>query len=181
VKRLSNDWPTKHEFEIIALKPGDEVIGACQGDYAKEYVFISSDAQLLRFAADSVRPTGRGAAGISGMSLAKDAEAIFFGCTGPETVVVTAANNSDALPGTDPGSAKVSELSEFPSKGRSTSGVRAQKFIRNEDQLYFAWVGNADSLASTSDGKPIELNLELAKRDASGTKIDSAIGGLGTK
>lgn len=181
VKRLTNDWPAKHEFDIIALKPGDELVGACQGDYAKEYVFVTSDAQLLRFTADSVRPTGRGAAGISGMSLGKDSEAIYFGCTGPEAIVVTAANNSDALPGTDPGSAKASQLSEFPIKGRSTSGVRAQKFIRNENQLYFAWVGPAEALASTSDGKPIELNLELAKRDASGTKIDSNLGGLGTK
>jgi DNA gyrase subunit A len=94
--------------------------------------------------------------------------------------VVTAANNSDALPGTDPGSAKASQLAEFPTKGRSTSGVRAQKFIRNENQLYFAWVGPAEALAATSDGKPIELKLELAKRDASGTKIDSTLGGLGT-
>lgn len=181
VKRLSNDWPAKHEFEIIALKPGDELVGACQGDYSKEYVFITSDAQLLRFNADSVRPTGRGAAGISGITLAKDASAIFFGCTGPDSIVVTAANNSDALPGTDPGSAKATQLEEFPSKGRSTGGVRAHKFIRNEDQLYFAWVGAADALAATSDGKPIELNLELAKRDASGSKIESAIGGLGSK
>ena len=181
VKRLTNEWPTKSEFEIIALKPGDELVGACQGDYAKEYVFVTSDAQLLRFKADSVRPTGRGAAGISGMSISKDAEAIYFGCTGDEAVVVTAANNSEALPGTDPGSAKVSALSEFPSKGRSTGGVRAHKFIRNENQLYFAWVGNADALASTSDGKPIDLDLNLAKRDASGEKIPSAIGGLGLR
>jgi DNA gyrase subunit A len=181
VKRLSNDWPAKHEFEIIALKPGDEVIGACQGDYSKEYVFITSDAQLLRFNADSVRPTGRGAAGISGMSMGKDANAIYFGCTAPEAIVVTAANNSDALPGTDPGSAKASLLSEFPSKGRSTSGVRAHKFIRNENQLYFAWVGSADALAATVDGKPIDLDLEPAKRDASGTKITSALGGLGSR
>ena len=109
------------------------------------------------------------------MSLGKDANAIYFGCTGPDSIVVTAANNSDALPGTDPGSAKASALSEFPSKGRSTSGVRAHKFIRNENQLYFAWVGSGDALAATVDGKPIDLDLELAKRDASGTPLNTAI------
>ena len=113
--------------------------------------------------------------------MGKDASAIYFGCTAPEAIVVTAANNSDALPGTDPGSAKASLLSEFPSKGRSTSGVRAHKFIRNENQLYFAWVGSADALAATVDGKPIDLDLEPAKRDASGTKITSALGGLGSR
>jgi DNA gyrase subunit A len=74
----------------------------------------------------------------------------------------------------------VSELSEFPARGRATGGVRAQKFIRNEDQLYFAWVGPADALVATIDGKPIDLDLELSKRDASGTKIASTIGAIGT-
>ena len=136
---------------------------------------------MLRFKVDTVRPQGRGASGVAGINLAKDASAIYFNAVDAESVVVTAANNSSAIAGTDPGSAKVRELSEFPAKGRATGGVRAQKFIRNEDQLYFAWVGSGDALAATSDGKPIELNLELAKRDASGSKIDSAIGGLGSK
>jgi DNA gyrase subunit A len=180
VKRVSPEWPAKNEFEIISLKTGDELVGACNAIDSQEFVFVTNDAQLLRFKVDSVRPQGRGAAGVAGINLSKDAAAIYFNAVSPETVVVTAANNSSAIPGTDPGSAKVSELSEFPAKGRATGGVRAQKFIRNEDQLYFAWAGPADSLVATVDGKPIDLDLELSKRDSSGNKISSSIGAIGT-
>jgi len=180
VKRVSPEWPAKNEFEIISLKTGDELVGACNAIDSQEFVFVTNDAQLLRFKVDSVRPQGRGAAGVAGINLSSDSAAIYFNAVSSETVVVTAANNSSAIPGTDPGSAKVSELSEFPAKGRATGGVRAQKFIRNEDQLYFAWAGPGDSLVATVDGKPIDLDLELSKRDSSGTKISSSIGAIGT-
>jgi DNA gyrase subunit A len=180
VKRVSPEWPAKNEFEIISLKTGDELVGACNAIDSQEFVFVTNDAQLLRFKVDSVRPQGRGAAGVAGINLSSDSAAIYFNAVSSETVVVTAANNSSAIPGTDPGSAKVSELSEFPAKGRATGGVRAQKFIRNEDQLYFAWAGPGDSLVATVDGKPIDLDLELSKRDSSGNKISSSIGAIGT-
>ncbi len=179
VKRLSADWPAKHEFEIIALKPGDELVGACEANDQMQFIFVTNDAQLLRFKADSVRPQGRGAAGVAGINVAKGAEAIFFGAVEENAVVVTAANNSSALAGTDSGSAKLSALSEFPMKGRATGGVRAHKFIRNEDQLYFAWAGNQELLASTADGKPIDPSLESAERDASGTKLATPLGAIG--
>lgn len=180
VKRLSADWPTKNEFEIISLKPGDELVGACEANDQMQFVFVTNDAQLLRFKADSVRPQGRGAAGVAGINLGKGSEAVYFGAVDDTAVVITAANNSSAIAGTDSGSAKLSELSEFPMKGRATGGVRAHKFIRNEDQVYFAWAGNPELLASAADGKPIELDLEPSKRDASGSKIASPIGAIGS-
>ncbi|CAB4690239.1 MAG: DNA topoisomerase 4 subunit A [Actinobacteria bacterium] len=180
VKRLSADWPAKNEFEIISLKPGDELVGACEANDQMQFVFVTNDAQLLRFKADSVRPQGRGAAGVAGINLAKGSEAVYFGAVDDTAVVITAANNSSAIAGTDSGSAKLSELSEFPMKGRATGGVRAHKFIRNEDQVYFAWAGNPEFLASAADGKPIEFDLEPSKRDASGSKIASPLGAIGT-
>ena len=180
VKRLTADWPAKNDFEIISLKPGDEVIGACNADDSMEFVLISSDSQLLRFKCDTVRPQGRGASGVAGINLTAGSYAVFFGSVMPDDVVLTAANNSAALPSTDPGSAKISALEEFPAKGRATGGVRSHKFIRNEDQIYFAWAGNRNYLASTSDGKPIDLELENSKRDSSGTKLSSTIGAIGS-
>jgi len=180
VKRLSADWPAKNEFEIISLRPGDELVGACEANDQMQFVFVTNDAQLLRFRADSVRPQGRGAAGVAGINLGKGSEAIYFGAVEDTAVVITAANNSSAIAGTDSGSAKLSELSEFPMKGRATGGVRAHKFIRNEDQVYFAWAGNPEFLASAADGKPIEFDLEPSKRDASGSKIASPLGAIGT-
>ena len=181
VKRVLADFPVKDELEVIALKDGDELVGAAVATDADQLVFITSDAQLLHFPADQVRPQGRPAGGMAGINLSADAQVIFFGViTDREnTVVFTAANASDVIPGTDPGSGKLSALSEFPGKGRATGGVRAQRFIRSEDQLYFAWAGEAPA-ALAADGRPAELPSELSKRDASGSLLPNVIGSIGT-
>jgi hypothetical protein len=60
--------------------------------------------------------------------------------------------------------------------------VRAHKFIRNEDHLYFASIAPLEALACAADGKPIELDsIELGKRDASGEQIDVPIYSVGTR
>jgi len=180
VKRVQADYPAKEQFELIALKEGDHVVSAVLANEAKEYVIVTSDAQVLRFAADSVRAQGRAASGIAGINLGDGAKVIAFGAVSnpEEAFVVTAANSSGALAGTDAGSIKLSKLDEFPAKGRATGGVRGQKLLRSEDQLYFAAVAVAHPAASASDGKALELP-EPARRDASGSAASAAIAGVG--
>lgn len=182
VKRVAADYPAKEEFELISLKPDDLVVGAVETTDVTECYFISSDAQLIRFEASSLRAQGRPASGVAGMNLSQGSRAIFFGAgnSASDSLVVTAANSSDALAGTDAGSVKVSSLSEFPSKGRATGGVRSHKFLRNEDQLYFAKVISSAALALDADAKPLELPAP-AKRDASGSPLTSVIGSIGTR
>ncbi|MEY4366668.1 MAG: hypothetical protein RLZ28_83 [Actinomycetota bacterium] len=181
VKRVNVDWPPKSEFEVIALKPGDTVIGACASPDSSELVFIASDAQLLRYSATLVRPQGRPGAGMAGINLDGSAKAIYFGVVEqPDgAVVLTAADNSDALSGTDPGSAKISQLSDFPAKGRATGGVRSHRFIRAENELYFATVIEGEAFANSADGKPLDLPDTLAKRDASGVPLATVIAAAG--
>lgn len=180
IKRVLADYPVKDDFELISLKDEDQLVGAALAQDTDEVIFITSDAQLLRYSASLVRPQGRPAGGMAGISLSEGAEVIYFGVVSDSVVakVVTAANCSDALGGTDPGSIKLSDLSDFPTKGRATGGVRAQKFIRNEDQLYFAHVGEQIKINSI-EGKPIELEGTLSKRDASGAPLNSVIGNAG--
>ncbi len=183
VKRVLADYPSKDEFELISLREGDAIVGACLADDTDELVFVTSDAQLLRYSAAQVRAQGRPAGGVAGISLSDGAVVISFAAVKSleGAVVLTAANSSMAFAGTDPGSAKLSELSEFPAKGRATGGVRAQRFIRNEDQLYFAHVGVAPILALSSDGKPALFDDNFAKRDASGSAVGTALGSAGSQ
>ena len=184
VKRVTSDWPNKEEFEVISLKDGDRLIGAEAANQALEYVLITSDAQLLRFDASSVRATGRQAAGVAGINLSEGASVIAFGVVNnpSETQIITAAKSESTLAGIDGGSVKRSLLSEFPTKGRATGGVRAHKFIRNEDHLYFAAIADLDPLGASADGKPIDLqSFELAKRDASGSTLEIAIASVGKR
>ncbi len=183
VKRVAaTELPAgKQEVEIISLKPGDAVVGAAAAPDASELVFVSSDAQLLRFGADAVRPQGRAAGGMAGIRLAEGEQVIAFTAlvATSETVVATVAGSTSALTGADPGSGKVSAFDEFPPKGRATGGVRAQRFLKGENTLTVAWVGDAPR-AVGSDGAVRQLPVSGAKRDASGQALDAVIGAIGT-
>ncbi|MEY9953326.1 DNA topoisomerase (ATP-hydrolyzing) subunit A [Leifsonia sp. EB34] len=186
VKRVTpGDWANKPEFEVISLKAGDAVVGAVQSADDAELVFVSSDSQLLRFSAGSVRPQGRAAGGMAGINLAADARVVFFGAVEAaereEAVVVTIAVSDQTLPGADPGSGKVSDFAEFPAKGRATGGVRSQRFLKGETELALAWVGPAPALAVGPDGAHRVLPEGGARRDGSGTPLDMVVTTIGRR
>ncbi len=180
VKRVLPDYPAKDEFELISLKDGDEVIGARLAEDSDSVVFVTAQAQLLHYSASNVRPQGRPAAGMAGISLSDEDRVVFFGsyAASAEVRVVTVANFSGALAGVDAGSIKVSELSEFPTKGRATGGVRAHKFLKGEDQIAIAYVGQNPAAVGKS-GVAVDLPTNLAKRDASGSPLSTPITAIG--
>ena len=183
VKRLTpRDWANRVDFEIIALKPDDAVVGAAQSADTDELLFVSSAGQLLHFSATLVRPQGRTAAGMAGISLPPRAEVIFFGSVSAAegTVVATVSTSSSTLSGTDSGRSKISFLAEFPAKGRATGGVRAHSFLKGEDVLSIAWAGAAPAIAVAPDGSPRRLPEPGAKRDASGVTLEAIVGSIGS-
>jgi DNA gyrase subunit A len=179
VKRVVREpAPAKDAWDVVSLKPGDTVIGAVDLDSdAAELVFVTDDAQLLRFPASAVRPQGRSAGGMAGIKLATDARAIFFGAVAQEAgaQVVTVAGSKDALPGTGAASVKVSAFAEFPAKGRATAGVRCHRFLKGEDVLELAWAGAGPARASGPRGASVALPEDLGRRDGSGTPVSSPI------
>jgi DNA gyrase subunit A len=179
VKRVAVEpAPARDAWDVIALKAGDRVVGAVDiTDENTELVFISDDAQLLRFPASVVRPQGRGAGGMAGIRLGSGATVIHFGAIAPGAVgqVVTVAGSRSALPGTAATSAKVSDFADFPAKGRGTGGVRCHRFLKNEDVLEVAWAGLAPARAAGPRGAAVALPAEPAKRDASGQPLTAPV------
>ena len=104
---------------MISLKDGDEVVGAVELHTGEETLcFITTDAQLLHFAADGVRPQGRSGGGIAGVRVSPGESAVWFGALDPtDAVVVTASGSSTALPGTEPGAVKVTPFCGVPDQG----------------------------------------------------------------
>ncbi|MFI9330876.1 DNA topoisomerase (ATP-hydrolyzing) subunit A [Kitasatospora sp. NPDC052868] len=179
VKRVVPEWPTnKDEFEVIALKEGDELVGAVELRTGEEdLVFISSDAQLLRFPAGTVRPQGRPAGGMAGIKLTDGARVLSFTAVDPavDAVVVSVAGASGTLTGEAQSSWKVTPFEQYPRKGRATGGVRCQRFLRGEDALAFAWAGAAPARAAADKGVPVDLPERDPRRDGSGTPVTAAI------
>lgn len=182
VKRVTSEaFPAKSGLRLISLKDNDAVVGICVVDDASPLVFITSDAQLLNFTADNVRPQGAAAGGMAGVRLAPHQRVIFFGTVHDEnSSVVTVSTSSNTLLGTDTGRAKSTLFSEFPAKGRGTGGVRAQFLLKGEDSLAVAWVGDGSPVANGLDGTPRELPTEHVKRDASGEKLSDDIAFIGS-
>jgi len=171
VKRVNPEVLGRDDWDVIGLKDGDEVVGALElTTGAESLCFITSDAQLLHFAADSVRPQGRSGGGMAGIKVTAGEAVTWFGALDPATsVVVTASGSGTALPGTEPGSVKVTPFPEYPPKGRATGGVRCHRFLKGEDTLVFAWAGAAPARAAASSGAPIDLPEANGRRDGSGT------------
>ena len=179
VKRVNPDYPgNRDEFEVITLKDGDEVIGAVELTTGEEeLVFISSEANLLHYSASLVRPQGRAGGGVAGIKLAPDARAVSFTVVDPEieNVVVTVAGAAGALPGTEAGSVKVTDMWAYPSKGRATGGVRCHRFLKGEDAVILAWAGAVPARAAQSSGVAVDLPETNDKRDGSGVPAEAPI------
>ncbi|MEK8228813.1 DNA gyrase subunit A [Oerskovia sp. M15] len=146
VKRLiAGDMPTNRDaWEVITLKEGDSVVGAAPVTDEDELVFVSSDANLLHFDASLVRPQvaarrhggHQDRRGPAGHVLRRDRG----GEPGPDggrhrrRLVRRPARHAGRV-------RQGHALRALPGQGRATGGVRAQRFLKGEDSLIFAWVG----------------------------------------
>lgn len=198
VKRWNRESPTTMDsWSVIDLKDDDEVLVAAEARDEDRLVFVSTDSSLLTFEAKNVRPQGRTAGGMAGIRLAEgcsvaafavvpdgkvtwnyeEGENGLFSASG--AVVLTVAGDSEALPGTENGAAKVTPLEMYPTKGRGTGGVRSQRFLKGQDTLILAFVGAYPLHASTQSGAPVELPKPDMRRDGSGTDLSAPIAVVG--
>ena len=198
VKRWNRESPTTMDsWSVIDLKDDDEVLAAAEARDEDRLVFVSTDSSLLTFEAKNVRPQGRTAGGMAGIRLAEgcsvaafavvpdgkvtwnyeEGENGLFSASG--AVVLTVAGDSEALPGTEIGAAKVTPLEMYPTKGRGTGGVRSQRFLKGQDTLILAFVGAYPLHASTQSGAPVELPKPDMRRDGSGTDLSAPIAVVG--
>ncbi|MFF8261964.1 DNA topoisomerase (ATP-hydrolyzing) subunit A [Streptomyces virginiae] len=181
VKRVVPDYPAnKDELEVITLKDGDRIVGAVELRTGEEdLVFITDDAQLLRYPAGQVRPQGRPAGGMAGIKLSENAKVIHFSAVDPgrDAVVFTVAGSQGTLDDSLL-SGKLTPFDQYPRKGRATGGVRCQRFLKGEDLLVLAWAGAAPARAAAANGTPAELPAPDPRRDGSGTPLPAAVATL---
>ena len=136
------DYPGRESWDVIGgMREGDDVVGAVAlrdgsrtscSSRATPSCFASRPPPCVRRAGGRRHgrdpPVSRGTGG-------------FFGAVDPVGGTRRHVGRlGHALPGTQPGSLKVTPYAEYPTKGRGTGGVRAHRFLRGEDTLVLAWV-----------------------------------------
>lgn len=175
VKRVAPEAVNRDIVEIMTLQDGDEVVGAANADDEATLAFISSDAQLLHFGAALVRPQGRPAAGMAGISLGKGDEVRFFGVVGPEAEVITIAGSRSALPGADFGTIKRTPFELYPGKGRATGGVRCHGYRKGEDVITYAAIVHGPARLAGPQGAPVDTPDRSERRDGTGSVLHDVV------
>ncbi len=176
--RVSELTETSDGRTAMNLKKGDTLVAAFEGPDDAELVVVASNAQAMRCPTDTVPIQGRGAAGVAGMKLADGAAVVGAGAVDGASIILTV---SDAQ------TAKVTDASEIPSKGRNTAGLRLTRF-RNEKRLEWAHVGDPEGLlvvvgqsdaSSKADASPEPLTMERTNRDLVSKKTRRRMLGVG--
>lgn len=106
--------PRQTGINAIKLREGDRLVDVKWTDGDRELILTTRHGQSLRFHEEAVRPVGRGAMGVRGISL-RD---------GDHLQAVTVIHNDHLLTITEKGYGKRTDFDEFRGHGRGTLGVR---------------------------------------------------------
>lgn len=158
IKAINRDKLPKRAGSVISLGKSDEVIGGFTTNDETDVIWVTSKASALTYSSTLVRPQGASGAGVTGIKLKEDDGVIYFGSTGSDHQVVTVTNTNGV---------KLSKRTEFPDKGRATGGVRCHTFKKGETHLIGAISTNDKVGLFTDKQKPIKVQLNPSRRDAS--------------
>jgi DNA gyrase subunit A len=125
-KTALDDFSNPRKAGIIAvdLDPGDYLIGAALTDGKHDVMLFSDGGKAVRFDEDDVRPMGRQARGVRGMTL-DDGQRVI-------AMLVAEDESLSVLTATENGFGKRTQIAEYTRHGRGTKGMIAiQQSERN--------------------------------------------------
>lgn len=148
VKKISTDEfsnPRRKGIIALSIDDGDELIAARRVIGGQEVMLFTKNGMAVRFDENEVRPMGRGARGVRGVSL-RDDDDLVVGCetvSGSEVILVVCEN----------GFGKKSNVDEFRKSHRGGVGVRSIiTSERNGNVVGALSVTDNDSLLMVSQG-----------------------------
>src|SRR4051794_3327927 len=103
---------------IIAIKirDDDELVAVRRTSGNDDIIMVSRSGQAARFGEDQVRPMGRDTSGVKGMNVSRgDNRVLAMDVVQPDTQLLVVTEN---------GYGKVTDIEEYPVKGRGTMGVK---------------------------------------------------------
>ncbi|MGE4320203.1 MAG: DNA gyrase subunit A [Acholeplasmataceae bacterium] len=152
----------------IGLKDGDELLNVRTTDGTKEIILGASNGKAIRFAETDVRPVGRTAAGVRGMSLGKDDEVV--------GIAIIQNSDEEILVITEKGYGKRTDVEEYRLQMRGGKGVKTINITDKNGRLStLRSVTNDDDLIVISDkGVVIRTHVDQisqTKRATQGVRI----------
>lgn len=127
-KTLLSDYsnPRKDGIKAIGIREDDELIGALITNGENEIMLASRNGMACRFKESDVRPMGRAASGVIGMTLEEDDEVISAMVVNPDSTVLTVAEN---------GLGKRSSFEDYRITKRGAKGVTNMKLTERTGKV----------------------------------------------
>lgn len=153
----------------INFKEGDELIAVRLTNGEKQLIIGTKNASLIRFEEDKLRPLGRTASGVKGISLRDGDEVIGLD-------VLESNGEDDVLVVTEKGYGKRTKESEYRISNRGGKGIKTASITeKNGNLVYIATVkGDEDIMLVTNQGVIIRLDVnEFSQngRSAQGVRL----------
>ncbi len=177
--------PRKSGIIAVTLDEGDELVRVLLTDGKKEVLMVSKRGKAIRFSEEDVRPMGRTARGVRGMTLdGPDDEVVSMDIVDETTTLLTVTEN---------GFGKRTEYSQYPTHRRGGKGVitivtnerngpvSRVRSVADDDELIFT---SADGIIIRIPAKDISIqgrntqgvriiNLKLGDKVAGIARIES--------
>jgi DNA gyrase subunit A len=136
--------PRRGGIIAINLDADDELIAACRTNGRQEVIIASREGKSIRFPEDQVRPMGRTAAGVRGMSLREGDEVVGMEILSPDATILTV---------TERGYGKRTPLDDYRLQRRGGQGIiTIRTSQRNGPVVSVAQVVDDDEVMLITDG-----------------------------
>jgi len=136
--------PRRGGIIAITLDPEDELIAACRTNGSQEVIIATEGGKSIRFPEEQVRPMGRAAAGVRGISLGSGDKVVGMEILSPGATILTV---------TEKGYGKRTPLDDYRLQRRGGQGViTIRTTARNGKVVRVAQVVDDDEVMLITDG-----------------------------
>ena len=151
----------------IGLREDDELIGVKVTDGNKDVLLVTIEGMSIRFDENDIRPMGRSAMGVKGITLSNDDKVVSMSLCEEGTDVLVVSEN---------GFGKRTDINEYRTQIRAGKGIKTYNIAEKTGKLVGAEMVNEDDemMIINSDGVLIRLRvneISLFGRVTSGVKL----------
>ena len=151
----------------IGLREEDELIGVKVTDGNKDVLLVTKEGMSIRFDENDIRPMGRSAMGVKGITLSNDDKVVSMSLCEEGTDVLVVSEN---------GFGKRTDINEYRTQIRAGKGIKTYNIAEKTGKLVGAEMVNEDDemMIINSDGVLIRLRvneISLFGRVTSGVKL----------
>lgn len=166
ISEFSNIWAPG--LRAIGLPEDDEIVDVSITSGDEDVMLATENGQVIRFAEDDVRPTGRTAYGVQGIDL-EDSDSV-------TSMTTVQSDNETILTLTESGLGKRAAVSEYRSQSRNGKGLRAMRSPEKAGKLceFMKAPEDGEVVVSSEEGKAIRVDLNDIseyQRTANGVQV----------